>query len=188
MLQCSMKSMATFLVPRRFIISLSLWQRASKPNVVEAMDDGDIELLDMAVFEPWAPVRNKLCEWTYSGPSDAHGHSVLRKKELVSLDSVSSFSALPHGHRLRMFRTRWADQKERSKGQQHARGHEQTTGLQTWRRVQALGLLWFWTRCWLAACANTPLESPNRCTRLSSRTVTTRRCHWPCRRWAIRTF
>ena len=35
------------------------------------------------------------CECTFGGPSDALGHSVLRKKELVSFVSVSNVLALP---------------------------------------------------------------------------------------------
>ena len=57
--------------PCRCIIPL--WQSTFKPNVLQAMDDGDMELVSMAVFEPWASIRNTLCDWTYSGPSDAPG-------------------------------------------------------------------------------------------------------------------
>ena len=107
----------------------TLRQPASKPNMVEAMDDGDMELVDMVVFEPWACIRNSVCEWTHSGPSDARLLAEVRTG--LFLQRLQRPRA-PHSHRPRTFG---------GTADSHTpRGHEQTLGLQTGRRVQALAL------------------------------------------------
>ena len=60
------------------------------------MDDGDrVELVDVAVFEPRASIRDTVCGWTCSSPSHSGGHCVLRKKEMFFFDSVTNVLALP---------------------------------------------------------------------------------------------
>ena len=53
-------------------------------------------------FEPWASIRNTLCDRTYTGPSDAQRHDLLRQR--------LQRARAPQSHRLGTFGTRMVDQ------------------------------------------------------------------------------